>query len=118
MVRHMNVHDLHSLLCSAIATRCLVVFEYGDLFRVVEPHRVGINGSGHAILTGWLRAGYSRADPAGGWRHYLLRDIQELELVDAPFVGGRPGYIKSDPRMREIFYELTSSTAQTNEAAA
>ena len=114
----MNVHDLHSLLCSAIANRSLVVFEYGDLFRVVEPHRVGINGSGHAILTGWLRAGYSRAHPAGGWRHYLLRDIQELELVDAPFVGARPGYTTSDPRMRKIFYELTRSTAPTSEAAA
>ena len=114
----MDVQALHQLLCSAIAKRCLVVFEYGDLFRVVEPHRVGINGSGHAILTGWLRAGYSRADPAGGWRHYLLHDIQSLELVDAPFSGARPGYTKGDPRMREIFYELTSSTSSTNGAAA
>ena len=114
----MDVQDLHRLLCSAIAKRCLVVFEYGDLFRVVEPHRVGINGTGRAILTGWLRAGYSRADPAGGWRHYLLQDIQALELVDAPFVGARPGYTKEDPRMRKIFYELASSTPKTNGAAA
>ena len=114
----MDVQEIHRLLCSAIANRWLVVFEYGDLFRVVEPHRVGINDAGHAILTAWLRAGYSRADPAGGWRHYLLRDIRALEVLDAPFAGARPGYTTADPRMREIFYELGSPRANTNEAAA
>ena len=83
------------------------MFEYGDLIRVVEPHRFGVNSAGHAMLSGWLRAGYSRSDPSGGWRNYLLSDISAFQLLDAPFAGTRPGYAAHDARMREVFCELT-----------
>jgi hypothetical protein len=83
------------------------MFEYGDLIRVVEPHRFGVNSAGHVMLSGWLRAGYSRSDPAGGWRNYLVGEIKALQLLDAPFAGTRPGYAAHDPRMREVFCELT-----------
>lgn len=99
--------DLHQQLCAAITRRSLVMFDYGDLIRVVEPHRYGVNSAGHPMLSGWLRAGYSRSDPAGGWRNYLVRDIRSLQLLDAPFAGTRPGYTAHDPRMREVFAELT-----------
>lgn len=99
--------DLHHELCAAITRRSLVMFDYGDLIRVVEPHRYGVNSAGHPMLSGWLRAGYSRSDPAGGWRNYLVRDIRSLQLLDAPFAGTRPGYTAHDARMREVFAELT-----------
>jgi hypothetical protein len=63
------------------------------------------------MLSGWLRAGYSRSDPAGGWRNYLLSDVHALQVLDAPFAGTRPGYVAHDPRMREVYCELTPSTA-------
>jgi hypothetical protein len=87
------------------------MFEYGDLIRVVEPHRFGINSAGHEMMSGWLRAGYSRSDPAGGWRNYLLPDVTALQVLDAPFAGTRPGYAAHDPRMREVFCELTPTAA-------
>jgi hypothetical protein len=105
----MDATGLYEQLCAAITRRSLVMFEYGDLIRVVEPHRFGVNGAGHPMLSGWLRAGYSRSDPAGGWRNYLLRDIKALQLLDAPFAGTRPGYAVHDPRMREVFCQLTPS---------
>ncbi len=98
--------ELREQLCAAIRRRSLVMFEYGDLIRVVEPHRFGINSAGHEMLSGWLRAGYSRSDPAGGWRNYLLSDVSALQVLDAPFVGSRPGYVAHDPRMHEIYCEL------------
>jgi hypothetical protein len=61
------------------------------------------------MLSGWLRAGYSRSDPAGGWRNYLLSDVSALQVLDAPFAGTRPGYVAQDPRMREVYCELTST---------
>ena len=61
-----------------------------------------------AVSSGWLRAGYSRSDPAGGWRNYLIHDISALQVLDAPFAGARPGYAH-DPRMREVFCELSTS---------
>ena len=103
---------LHQQLSAAITRRSLVMFEYGDLIRVVEPHRYGVNSAGHPMLSGWLRAGYSRSDPAGGWRNYLVRDIQSFQVLDAPFAGTRPGYAAHDPRMREVFAELTPTAME------
>ena len=105
----MEATELREQLCAAITRRSLVMFEYGDLIRVVEPHRFGINSAGHEMLSGWLRAGYSRSDPAGGWRNYLLSDLSALQVLDAPFAGTRPGYAAHDARMREVFAELTPS---------
>jgi hypothetical protein len=104
--------DLHAQLCSAITRRSLVMFEYGDLIRVVEPHRFGVNSAGHEMLSGWLRAGYSRSDPAGGWRNYLLPDIHALQVLDAPFAGTRPGYAAHDHRMPKVYAELTPSSME------
>ena len=105
----MEAAELQAQLCGAIQRRSLVMFEYGDLIRVVEPHRFGVNSAGHEMLSGWLRAGYSRSDPAGGWRNYLLHDIKALQVLDAPFAGARPGYTAHDPRMREVFCQLGAS---------
>jgi hypothetical protein len=104
--------DIRDQLSRAIARRSLVMFEYGDLIRVVEPHRYGINSAGHEMMSGWLRAGYSRSDPAGGWRNYLLTEVSALQVLDAPFAGTRPGYTARDPRMREVFCELTPSATE------
>jgi hypothetical protein len=103
----MHDSDISQQLCTAIMRRSLVMFEYGDLIRVVEPHRVGINSDGHATLSGWLRAGYGRSDPTGGWRNYLVSDIRGLQILDAPFTGTRPDYPGDDARMREVFCQLT-----------
>src|SRR5215208_2696327 len=109
----MEATELREQLCAAIRRRSLVMFEYGDLIRVVEPHRFGINSAGHEMLSGWLRAGYSRSDPAGGWRNYLVRDVSALQVLDAPFAGTRPGYVAHDPRMREVYCELEPTEADT-----
>jgi hypothetical protein len=106
----MEATAVRQQLCSAITRRSLVMFEYEDLVRVVEPHRFGVNSVGHEMLSGWLRAGYSRSDPAGGWRNYLLSDVHALQVLDAPFAGTRPGYVAHDPKMREVYCELAQSS--------
>lgn len=109
----MEATELREQLSAAIRRRSLVMFEYGDLIRVVEPHRFGVNSAGHEMLSGWLRAGYSRSTPAGGWRNYLLSDVRELQVLDAPFAGTRPGYVAHDPRMREVYCELAPADVAT-----
>ena len=108
----MEATELREQLCAAIRRRSLVMFEYGDLIRVVEPHRFGVNSAGHEMLSGWLRAGYSRSDPAGGWRNYLVSDVSALQVLDAPFAGTRPGYTAHDARMREVYCQLEPSPAE------
>lgn len=110
----MEATELREQLCVAIRRRSLVMFEYGDLIRVVEPHRFGINSAGHEMLSGWLRAGYSRSDPAGGWRNYLLSDVSALQVLDAPFAAARPGYTAHDPRMREVHCQLDLADADAS----
>lgn len=102
----MQPEDIDRELRTAIERRSIVTFVYADLIRVVEPHRYGINSAGHPMLSGWLRAGYSRSDPAGGWRNYLLNDIFAFQRLDVPFIGARPGYAPRDERMREVYAEL------------
>jgi len=108
----MEAAELREQLCGAIRRRSLVMFEYGDLIRVVEPHRFGVNSAGHEMLSGWLRAGYSRSDPAGGWRNYLLHEVSALQVLDAPFACARPGYTAHDPRMPRVFCELGPSAEE------
>jgi hypothetical protein len=105
----MSARDLDQQLCSAIRRQRLVMFEYGDLIRVVEPHRCGVNSAGHAVLTGWLRAGYSRSDLAAGWRTYLVSEMCALEVLDAPFAGARAGYVEQDARMGQVYCELAAT---------
>ena len=109
----MELTELDRQICAAITRRSLVMFEYGDLIRVVEPHRFGVNSAGRPMLSGWLRAGYSRSDPAGGWRNYLVEEIRDFQLLDAPFAGTRPGYSAHDARMREVHCQLTPSAVDT-----
>jgi hypothetical protein len=113
----MDATELDRQVCEAITRRWLVMFEYGDLIRVVEPHRLGINSAGHVMLSGWLRAGYSRSDPAGGWRNYLLSDIRSLQVLAAPFAAPRPGYAARDARMREVFCQLEVPPSSTETRA-
>lgn len=102
----MDASTLRAQLCQAIARRSLIMFQYADLIRVVEPHRFGINSAGNEMLSGWLLAGYSRSDPQGGWRNYLMTDIHDFQLLDAPFASARPGYAAEDTRMREVYCQL------------
>ncbi len=45
---------LDSLICDAIRARKLMMYEYGGLIRVVEPHLLGESDAGDALLSGWL----------------------------------------------------------------
>ncbi len=85
------------------------MFGYGDLVRVVEPHLFGVNSAGHEMLTAWLRPGYSRSDPEGGWRNYLTTDVSNLQMLDETFAGPRTGYNADDSRMREVHCRLVGA---------
>jgi hypothetical protein len=97
---------MNALICEAIREKKLLMFEYADLIRVVEPHLYGMNTAGHEALSAWLRAGYSRSDPQGGWRTYLVREIGSVQVLDQPFDRPRPGYNPRDARMVRIFCGL------------
>jgi len=93
-------------ICGAIRARKLLMFEYADLMRVVEPHLYGVNSAGHDALTAWLRPGHSRSTPSGGWRMYLVGDMHYVQELDERFERPRAGYNPLDPRMTTVYCAL------------
>jgi hypothetical protein len=93
-------------ICEAIASRRLLMFAYGGVLRVVEPHLYGLTTAGHEALSAWMRPGWSRADPQGGWRMYREDGLSALQILPEPFAGPRPGFNPADPHFREIFCGL------------
>ena len=100
---------LDTLICEAIRGRTLMMYEYGGLIRVVEPHLLGETAAGSRLLSGWLRPGYSRSDPNGGWRTWRVDRIGSEQLLDARFDGPRPGYNPADPRMTRVLCALSAA---------
>jgi hypothetical protein len=97
---------VNATICEAIRGRRLIMFAYADLIRVVEPHVYGLTTGDHEILSGWLRPGYSRTDPNGGWRTYRVADMGSVTLLPETFAGARPGYNPHDERMGTVYCSL------------
>jgi hypothetical protein len=77
---------------TAIRGRRLLMFGYGAGVRLVEPHAYGVTAAGHELLSAWMRPGYSRTDPEGGWRMYRLDGMHHVQALPAEFAGPRDGY--------------------------
>ncbi|HEU4629754.1 MAG TPA: hypothetical protein VFS08_08400 [Gemmatimonadaceae bacterium] len=94
-------------ICQAIAERRLLMFGYGGVVRVVEPHLYGVTTAGHEALSAWMRPGWSRVDPEGGWRMYRTDGIVELQALPERFDAARPDFNPRDPHFTEIYCRLT-----------
>ena len=90
-------------ICEAIAARRLLMFGYGGVVRVVEPHLYGRTAAGHEVLSAWVRPGWTQADPDGGWRLYRLDGIERLQALPEHFDGPRPDFNAADPHVAEPF---------------
>jgi hypothetical protein len=94
-------------VCDAIAQRKLLMFGYAGAVRAVEPHLYGRTTAGHEALSAWMRAGWSRADPEGGWRMFRLDAVTDLQVLPEQFAGPRPDFNPDDPHFPEVFCRLT-----------
>lgn len=93
-------------LCQAIAERQLVMLTYAGVVRVVEPHLHGLTTAGHEALSAWMRPGWSRVDPEGGWRMFRLDGIESVQLLPEHFPGARADFNPDDPHFLEVFCRL------------
>ena len=92
-----------ALVCEAIAARRLLMFAYGGVVRVAEPHLCGRTTAEHDALSAWMRPGWSRADPEGGWRMFRLDGMADLQVLPETFDGAREGFNADDPHFVEIY---------------
>jgi hypothetical protein len=93
-------------ICHAIANRALLMFGYRGFVRVVEPHLYGRNTAGHDALSAWMRPGWSRTDPEGGWRMFLQADVTALSILPETFDAPRPDYNARDPHFEAVYCQL------------
>jgi hypothetical protein len=96
-------------ICHAIAERTLLMFRYRGAMRVAEPHLYGRNTAGHDALSAWMRPGWSRTDPAGGWRMFLADELEALSLLPERFAQARPDYNPDDPHFETVYCQLTGA---------
>jgi hypothetical protein len=96
-------------ICHAIGERSLLMFGYRGTVRVVEPHLYGRNTAGHDALSAWMRPGWSRTDPEGGWRMFLAADLEAVSVLPDGFAGPRPEYNPADPHFVEVYCQLSAA---------
>jgi hypothetical protein len=90
-------------ICHAIAGRSLLMFGYAGVVRVVEPHLHGRTTAGHEALSAWMRPGWSRTDPEGGWRMFRLDEVRDLQILPGRFDAPRADFNPRDPHFEQVF---------------
>lgn len=98
-------------ICTAIAERRLLMLGYKGVLRVVEPHLYGLTAAGHEALSAWMRPGWSRVDPEGGWRFFRADSFRDLQLLPEQFDAPRPDFNPADGHFAEVFCHVAAHPA-------
>lgn len=96
-------------ICTAIAERRLLMFRYGGVMRVAEPHLYGVTTAGHEALSAWMRPGWSRTDPDGAWRMFRLDGVGELQALPEQFAAPRPDFNPDDAHFTDVFCRVSAT---------
>jgi len=80
--------DLRRTLCDAIEHRAIVAFVYRGQVRTAEPHILGVDHAGEAILSAWQLSGGSGV----AFRTYRLEAMSDVRATQATFAGPRAAY--------------------------
>lgn len=100
---------MNLLIARAIEERRLLMFGYGDLVRVVEPHLYGVTTTGREALSAWMRPGLSRSDPQGGWRMFRAEELRDVQLLPDRFEGPREGFNPDDRNFVRVYRRLVGA---------
>jgi hypothetical protein len=93
------------VIIEAIRNRKILSFSYNGLFRVVEPHTVGLSRAGRPALSCYQIKGL-HVKPGHEWDFCVLSNIHDLKLTGEVFLNPRYGYKRGDSRMLTIYAEL------------
>ncbi|HEY0970043.1 MAG TPA: hypothetical protein VGE02_03590 [Gemmatimonadales bacterium] len=94
-------------ICNAIAERRLLMVGYKGVLRVVEPHLHGRTTTGNDALSAWMRPGWSRVDPEGGWRLFHTDALHDMQVLPESFDAPRPDFNPADAHFAEVHCHVT-----------
>lgn len=91
-----------TVIAAALADRQLLAFVYEGHPRAVEPHILGILGTGVRDLSAYQVAGTSRSGTAVGWKSFHLNGMSQVAPLPRHFTAPRPDYNRDDPAFRSV----------------
>jgi hypothetical protein len=94
---------MNSKIINAIKNQNVIMFDYEDESRTVEPHCYGLTTKGNEAIRAYQIDGYSSSGSMG-WKLYDLSKADNIEVLDETFEV-RAGYKKGDKGMSKIFAE-------------
>jgi len=97
---------MNNLICQAIKSKSLIVFEYDGGIRNIEPHCYGLSSAGNEVLRGFQVSGSSSSGEYIGWKLFSLKKISNLGLLNQTFINSRPDYNPNDSQMASIFCRI------------
>lgn len=101
---------MYLTIFQAIEQCRLLHFYYRGYFRILEPHIYGTGRSGKDVLCGYQIAGADAAGKHVGWKSFDVKEIENIQVLSAHFVGPRPGFHHPTSRSWTRIYVQLKST--------
>ena len=91
--------------CDALDRGCCLELYYPGRTLLVEPHAVGLDGTGRPWLLGFERHGAADTG-SGGWVFLPLDETSKVDVSGYLSHGPRQGYRRDDPRFDTMLAQL------------
>lgn len=95
-----------AIICRAIRERRLLLVEYGETQRVVQPHLYGVDHTGDRLLSAYQLSGASASGASQGWKSFRMDRITSVALTDKTFDTARPEFQHNDGAFAKIICQL------------
>jgi len=101
-----------ALICRAIRERRLLLVDYGQAQRIVQPHVYGDDLAGDRLLSAYQLSGGSASGAARGWKSFRMDRVTDVTLGDASFHGARPEFQYNDGAFTRIICQLDDTRSR------
>jgi predicted DNA-binding transcriptional regulator YafY len=95
-----------AIICRAIRERRLLLIEYGETQRVVQPHVFGVDRTRDRLLSAYQVSGASASGATQGWKSFRMDRISGVALTDVTFRAARPEFQHNDGAFAQIICQL------------
>ena len=102
----MKPADKASAIAAAIQQRVRLQLDYDGAERTFEPHTLGTDAAGMAMVCGYQVRGGSRSGQGSGWKTFSLTRIGRLRALEEHFSHPRAEYRRDDPGFARIDAQL------------